>query len=140
MNEQLAAVADRIELTELVAREALWLDEHRLDGAEAFFTEDVTASTPGGEAEGPAALAELAHRSHGEYAHTHHVPSGIVVDLDGDRAEIRFSAVIAFTLHGGEELVQTARYRLEARRTEAGWRFSRLEVAPATGAAPPQGS
>ncbi|WP_169743155.1 nuclear transport factor 2 family protein, partial [Glycomyces tenuis] len=92
MNDRLTAVADRIELTELVAREAFWLDAHRIEGAEAFFTDDVTAATPGGEAEGVADLAALAHRSHHEYERTHHIPSGIVVDLDGDAAEIRFSA------------------------------------------------
>lgn len=129
-------LADRLALTELVSREAFWLDEHRLDGAEAFFTEDATARTPGGEAEGPAAIAELANRAHGKYASTHHLPTGVVVDLDGDTAEVRFSAAIAFTVEGDEVVLSTARYRLDARRTDAGWRFSRLEITPATGTAP----
>ncbi|HEU5128480.1 MAG TPA: nuclear transport factor 2 family protein [Glycomyces sp.] len=129
-------LADRLELTELVAREALWLDGHRRDGAEAFFTEDATARTPGGEAEGPAAIAELANRAHGKYAATHHLPTGVVVDLDGDSASVRFSAAIALTTEGGEVVLHTSRYRLGARRTGAGWRFSRLAITPASATAP----
>lgn len=136
MSDQLTAIADRIELTELINREAFWLDEDGTEGAEAFFTEDVAARTPGGQAEGPAALGALAHRSHSKYARTHHVPAGLAIDLDGDTAEARFSALIVFTRHDGQVLVRTARYRVEARRTDAGWRLSRLETTPSAGTAP----
>ncbi|WP_199037840.1 nuclear transport factor 2 family protein [Glycomyces salinus] len=136
MNDRLNEHVDRTELAELVAREAAWLDEHRYEDAHRFFTEDVRARTPGGEARGRRALVELAAAEHERYEQTHHQPTGIVVDLDGDTAQVRFSAHIALVENGGTTTA-TARYRLRARRTEAGWRFSELEIDPVTEARPP---
>ncbi|GAB3996821.1 hypothetical protein GCM10029992_18020 [Glycomyces albus] len=131
MNDLLKEHIDRAELAELVAREAAWLDEHRYEDADRFFTRDVRARIPGGEVTGLEALLALAADDHLRYERTHHQPTGIVVDLDGDTAEVRFSAHIAL-VENGETTAATARYRLQARRTEAGWRFSDLEVDPVT--------
>lgn len=129
MKDQLKEHMDRTELAELVAREANWLDEHRYEDADRFFTADVRARTPGGEAEGLSALVVLAEADHARYEQTHHQPTGVVVDLDGDTARVTFSAHIT-TVADGATTLATCRYRLEARRTEAGWRFSSLEIDP----------
>lgn len=138
MNDQLKEHIDRSELAELVAREVAWLDGHRYDGADRFFTEDVRARTPGGEVKGLEALVALATKDHERFERTSHQPTGIVVDLDGDTAAVSFSASIALVEHGGETSLETARYRLEARRAEAGWRFSALEVDQVSRVRPPE--
>lgn len=78
--------ADRAELTDLLARQGLWLDERRFDETASIFTEDATVDTRGGRAEGRQALAEQAHRNHARFARTQHVTSNVLIDVAGGRA------------------------------------------------------
>jgi len=129
---RLESLTDRQELQELVSRLAAALDEHRFDDLRALFLEDATVRTPGGEARGPAALVAQATRNHEDYDRLQHLVSGVVVDLDGDRAAVRANLVGIFG-KSPENLparVLGGLYRFGAARTEDGWRFASLDVRP----------
>jgi len=116
---------DRREITDLVSRLGLWLDEGRFDEAPSILTEDVAVSTPGGQAEGIERVIAQARRNH-QYAGLQQVISNVLVDLDGDRADVRANLVATFV---GSAIEQHGeRYRFEAVRTPDGWRLSRVEV------------
>ena len=128
---RLQELIDRTEITDLVSRLGIWLDEKRWDEARTILTEDVTASTAGGSVAGVDQVAEQARRNH--RVPTHHVITNIVIDLDDDRAIVGANLIATFVggrdgsgphLHLGE------RYRLEAVRTSKGWRLSRVEAKP----------
>ncbi|WP_169744382.1 nuclear transport factor 2 family protein [Spirillospora albida] len=118
---------DRHELTDLVTRLGLWLDEHRFDEARTVFTEDAEARTPGGTARGLDALVRQASRNHG--VPTQHFITNPLIEIDGEEATIRANLLVVFAGEG-ERRVLGERYDLRARRTAAGWRLSRVGVRP----------
>lgn len=128
--ERLQALADRLELNELIARGPRCIDERRWDDFADHFTDDVHATTPGGAVEGVRALVELARTAHADCESTFHAPSSAVIDLDGDTAQIRSLANVVFTYRDGTFSHLTARYRHEARRTAEGWKISKMEIFP----------
>jgi hypothetical protein len=121
-------LTDRHEIADLVSRLGLWLDEGRFDEAPSILTDDVTVSTPGGQAEGIERVIAQARRNH-QYDGLQHVISNVLVDLDGDRAAVRANLVASFVDAGAVEQ-HGERYRFEALRTADGWRLSRVEVEP----------
>jgi SnoaL-like domain len=121
-------LTDRREIVDLVSRLGLWLDEGRFDEAPSILVDDVTVDTPGGHAEGIERVIAQARRNH-QYDSLQHVISNVLIDLDGDRAQVRANLVASFV--GDGALVQHGeRYRFEAVRTPDGWRLSRVEVTP----------
>ncbi|MDA1362867.1 nuclear transport factor 2 family protein [Glycomyces luteolus] len=124
-------LADRAEITELLARQSLWLDERAADRTAEIFTADAVARTPGGEIRGAEAVAEHAIARHIEYDRTVHAIHSPIIGLDGDEAVVDCGVKAVFIVDGGKavQLVE-ARYRFEARRTADGWRFSSLTVVP----------
>jgi 3-phenylpropionate/cinnamic acid dioxygenase small subunit len=124
---------DRAELAELLARQGEWLDEQRFDEVGTIFTPDAVVRTQGGQSEGLEALAAQARRVHSDFAKTQHLTSGVLIEVDGDRATVRANLVAVFVRDaatGQPTGVVGERYRFEAIRTPAGWRFSSLEVSP----------
>ncbi|WP_205325956.1 nuclear transport factor 2 family protein [Glycomyces sp. YM15] len=124
-------LADRAEITELLARQSLWLDERALDRTAEIFTADVVARTPGGHVHGAEAVAEHAISRHGEYDRTVHAIHSPIIDLAGDEAVVDCGVKAVFIVNGRKavQLVE-ARYRFGARRTADGWRFSSIAVTP----------
>ncbi|RRR95661.1 nuclear transport factor 2 family protein [Glycomyces terrestris] len=124
-------LADRAELTELLARQSRWLDDRAADRTGEVFTDDAVARTPGGEVSGAAAVAELALGRHREYERTIHATHSVAVELAGDEAVVECGVKAVFVLRD-REAVQfvDARYRFDARRTERGWRFASIAVTP----------
>src|SRR5215467_11652666 len=92
-------LTDRQAITDLVSRLGLWLDEGRFDEAPSILTDDVAVSTPGGQASGIERVIAQARRNH-QFDALQHVISNVLIDLDGDRADIRANLVATFVGSG----------------------------------------
>jgi hypothetical protein len=114
----LEQLSDRAELTDLVARLARWLDTGARGDAADVLTDDVSATTPGGRAEGREAVVAQARAAHA--VPTLHQITNVLVDLDGDEAAIGAAVTATFAGDGATG----GRYELAARRTTAGWRLT----------------
>lgn len=123
-------LADRAELTELVARHTLWIDEGLWDETDRIFTEDVAVTSIRGRAEGTEELLALVRRGHDQFERTLHNKSNTVIDLDGDTARVHTHDIGVFLINAGEVAFAAGVHEYTARRTAAGWRFDSLEVKP----------
>jgi hypothetical protein len=130
---------DRTEITDLVYRLGACLDEGRYDEMRELLVEDATVSTPGGQAEGRAALIAQARRNHPADQRFQHVTTNVQIDLDGDRAKVRANLVVIITTPDSgpsDAPVASPRctigevYSFELLRTPGGWRFSRIGTVP----------
>lgn len=137
----LADLVDRAEITALVDRLGVTLDEGRFDDLRSLYTEDAVARTGGGTAEGVDALVAQAARNHVPGDAIQHAISGVLVDLDGDRATVRANLVVTFarrdpatappTPFGPEPPVALGEvYRFTACRTPDGWRLASVAADP----------
>ena len=126
-------LTDRAELADLLARHGLWMDEERFDPATAaeIFTPDATVRTQSGQSQGLEALAAHGRRVHANYSATQHITTNVLIALDGDRATLRANLLATF-VHDSPDNTSSIgeRYRFEAVRTPAGWRFSSVQVIP----------
>jgi ketosteroid isomerase-like protein len=117
---------DRQDITDLISRLGRWLDDKRFDDARSVLTEDVTVSTPGGQAEGIERVVAQASRNH--QVPTQHLITNVLVDLDGDAATATANLLVTFA---GSVLERHGeRYSFGVLRTSDGWRLSRIEVTP----------
>ena len=132
----LRELIDRSELAELVARHSLWIDEQRYDESDQLFTDDVVVKSLRGEAAGIEALVQLARKGHDTYVRTLHNKSDLVIEIDGDTAAVRANDIAVLVRHDMTEEIAAAIHYYGARRTPAGWRFDRLEIAPQSLTAP----
>ncbi len=132
-------LVDRNEITDLVYRLGVSLDEGRFDEMRSLLVEEVTARTPGGTAEGREAVIAQASRNHSRDEQIQHVTTNLLIELDGDRAHVRANLVVHFAPPGGpsESLLAPpvqftlgGVYRFEVVRTSRGWRFARVETSP----------
>ena len=124
-------MTDREAITDLISRLGAWLDDKRFDDTAPLFTDEVTVTTPGGQARGVERVAAQARRNH--EAVTQHVITNVLVDVDGDRATARANLIVTFVPDPGRPEVHRThgeRYRFEAARTAAGWRLAGVEVTP----------
>jgi SnoaL-like protein len=117
-------LADRAELSDLVAHLGRWLDEGAQGDASDLLTDDVIAQTPGGHAEGRAAVVAQARRNHD--VPTLHQMTNVLVDVRGDDATIDAAVTVTFA----DDRAAGGRYALEAARTGAGWRLRELTMRP----------
>jgi hypothetical protein len=135
--DQLQRLEDRQAIAQLVAQLGRMLDEKRFDEARSILADDIIVRTPGGESRGPDAVAAQAERTH--TVSTQHAISDVVIDLAGDRAQVRANLIATFApdqpgahlVVGGAEhpdsyLSLGEVYRFEAVRTDAGWRLARI--------------
>jgi hypothetical protein len=132
MTDLLQELTDRQDLTDLVSRLGLWLDERRFDDPWSILTEDVTVATAGGSAQGIHRVAAQARRTH-DVENLQHVITNVLIDLDGDRASVRANLIVTFVPRADEPASHTTRgerYRFAAVRTPHGWRLSRVEIDP----------
>ena len=130
LESQVTELVARNAITELVYRLGVALDDGRFDELRSIFTEDSTASTPGGSVEGIDALIAQASRNHSRERRNHHVITNVLVDLDGERADVRANLVVTFARDAVPYFTLGEVYRFDARRTPDGWRLSRVESTP----------
>lgn len=121
---------DEAEITRLVTRLGAALDEHDFQELTRLFTPDVTATTPGGTATGRDNVITQATRNHVDFPNLQHIISGVLVDMDGDRASVRANLVGHFGRADNPEPVRRIGgiYHFGAVRTPEGWRFDALSV------------
>jgi SnoaL-like domain len=81
---QITRLADRAELTELIFRVGLCLDEHRFEDLAGLFVEDGAVITPNGAARGHAALVEHATASNAQFDRMQHVTTNVLIDFEDD--------------------------------------------------------
>ena len=155
---QITRLDDRAELTELIFRVGLCLDEHRFEDLASLFVEDGVVVTPSGAARGRAALVEHATASNAQFDRMQHVTTNVLIDFEDEpgtgygadteaeaslalHARIRANIVASFcrgtdphpvAVRGGVSLGKAV-------RTADGWRFTELEARP-TWATQPQES
>jgi hypothetical protein len=109
------------------------LDERDFDGLRELFTADAGVETPGGTASGHDALVAQARRRHTAADGIQHVITNLLVDLDGDTAQVRANLLVAFAATGPQDpapFLLGEVYRFSFARTPAGWRITRLGSAP----------
>ena len=130
LERQVTELVARNAITDLVYRLGVALDDGRFDELRSIFTEDSMASTPGGTVEGIDALIAQASRNHSRERRNHHVITNVLVDLDGERADVRANLVVTFARDAVPYFTLGEVYRFDARRTSDGWRLSRVESTP----------
>jgi len=142
---QITRLADRAELTELIFRVGLCLDEHRFEDLGDLFVEDGVAVTAGGTARGRAALVAQAAQNNAQYDRTQHVTTNVLIDFEdevgdgsddagtlADRARIRANIIASFC-QGAEPHPVAVRGGVslgKAVRTSDGWRLTEIEARP----------
>jgi hypothetical protein len=117
-------LADRAELTDLVARLGRWLDDGARDDADDILADEIAVQTPGGRAEGRAAVVAQARGNHA--VATLHTITNILIALDGDEAALDANVTATFA----DETAVGGRYELAAARTSAGWRLTSITMQP----------
>lgn len=145
LEQRVRALTDRADLTGLIDGYLLSLDTvphggGRFDEAWArrYFTPDVRITSPVGQHEGIDGLAESEQATLGKFERTQHVGANYMIDLDGDRATVRWNALMT---HVHLASTQRARgeepgghfdvggtFTGEAVRTPDGWRLRSLDV------------
>lgn len=139
LERQVAQLTDRNDITDLVYRLGACLDDRGFDEMRSLLVEAATVRTPGGAAEGRDAVIAQARRNHQPDEPTQHVITNLIVELDGDRAQVRANLVVNFAApaHRGESLPAPPRkytlgeiYHFDVVRTPEGWRFSGIETTP----------
>ena len=146
VHPDLRAIADHREITDLVYRLGVALDEGQPGDLRQLLADDATVHTPGGQAAGREALIAQAERNHPADQHFQHVTTNVLVDLAGDRATARANLVVHITTPDDQPAASPPRpgparppalraslgevYSFDLVRTAGGWRFSRVEASP----------
>ena len=127
----LQEMVDRQALADLISRLGLMLDQKRFAEAKSVLTEDIVVTTTGGSSAGLAQVIDQAERNHRGV--TQHVITNVLIDLQGDRAEVGANLIVTFwpdPRRPDATFAVRDRYRFEAIRTESGWRLQRIEAVP----------
>ncbi len=134
-------LSDRAEISALVDAYALSLDERRFDPVTAagLFTPGVEFDLAVGGSTGLDGYAEASRELFGGFAFSQHVTANHVIELGGDRARVRWNAIVTH-VHGVAEQVfgVGGLFTAVVERTVGGWRFARIELRAGwtTGSAP----
>ncbi|MCF2533154.1 nuclear transport factor 2 family protein [Yinghuangia soli] len=133
MSTDNTAIADRFEITDLISRFALLLDEKRWDDAATVFAGDVAVHSPrGGELHGIGDVVGFIRRNEVEGQQTQHTTTDVLVDLDGDQAAVRTNGITYYYRDGeAPHFTGGLRQQLTAIRTPAGWRIREIRIMPA---------
>jgi SnoaL-like protein len=130
---QLNELVDHAEIERAISSLGRCLDERDFEGLRNLFTRDASVETPGGASSGHDALVEQARRRHTSAAGIQHVITNLLVDLDGDTAQVRANLLVAFAEAGPRDpapFLLGEVYRFSLTRTPDGWRITRMSSAP----------
>jgi hypothetical protein len=130
---------DRAEITDLVHRLGMCLDEARFDELRSLLVEDATLRSPGGGVPGIEAIIAQAARIHSAEDGVIHAITNILIDLAGNTATARANLVVSFATRlatdqpGHPPMVRSIQgqvYHFDFVRLDAGWRISKIETIP----------
>ncbi|MER7849115.1 nuclear transport factor 2 family protein [Kitasatospora sp. NPDC096077] len=145
LEERVRILVDRADITGLIDGYLMSLDTEPFGGgrfddawARRYFTPDVRITSPVGQHQGIDGLAASEQATMGKFERTQHVGANYMIDLDGDRAGVRWNAIMT---HVHLASTQEARggqpgghfdvggtFTGEAVRTPEGWRLRSLDV------------
>jgi hypothetical protein len=125
---------DRAELTALVSRLGRWLDDGNDEDGLGIYHPDAVVRSPRGTATGIDEIITYVARTSDEAERTQHLTTDVLVDLDGDHAEVTANLLVAFfpsqqTFPPALRLVGL-HYAFDALRGSQGWRFTRADITP----------
>ena len=128
LERRIRAIEDRLEIEDVIVRYAIAVDTQDDEMLAGCFTDDAQASFAGVPAGpgGPAIAAFLASLRGVPVIGSTHRFTNIVVDLDGDEADVQSSGAVYGVR--GEPLqlhIRGITYRDRFVRTPAGWRIAR---------------
>ncbi|MEV5511042.1 nuclear transport factor 2 family protein [Streptomyces orinoci] len=144
----LQQITDRLDIERLVNQYLRSLDNKSYENddrwAHRYFTEDAWSGTPVGVYEGADAQLSSTRRGMAPFEGTVHFGSNVMVELDGDRAEVRWNQLSTHRLREGEGdrlFFSGGHVEAEVVRTGEGWRMRRMRLAIAwTQGTPPIGA
>lgn len=124
------AIADKLEISELIARYPLVVDGRDFDRLDELFTPDarIDFSAFGGPCDTPAGIKAFLQESLGLFARTQHMMGLPSITLDGDSARARTSCTNPMVLDNADGTTSVwligLWYDDEFTRTTDGWRFT----------------
>jgi len=120
------ALADHLEIQTLLAKYCQIVDARDWDAFTALFTDDAILdfTAYGGPVAGPVALAGFIQTTTAALAAMQHSIATLVLDIHGDTATARCTALVTMVPAGEPPTLIGLWYRDELRRTAGGWRLS----------------
>jgi 3-phenylpropionate/cinnamic acid dioxygenase small subunit len=131
--ETTTRLTDRLAIEEIISRLGRCLDERDFEALRELFTADASAATPGGTSTGHDALVNQARRRHSADDGIQHVITNLLIEQDGDTANVRANLLVAFARTGPADpapFLLGEVYRFELRRADDRWRITRLSSTP----------
>jgi len=134
---QPTAWVDKLALTELVTKYFQLVDDKdfAVEKLQSIFTDDGSVTRPNDAViAGQAEIAESNSKSFARFRATQHLPSGFVIELDGDQAAVRVNVMAMHLWADGfgdpnaldKHFVGGVVIQATARRTASGWRLTNL--------------
>ena len=134
---QPTAWVDKLALTELVTKYFQLVDDKdfAVETLQAIFTDDGSVTRPNDAViAGLTEIAESNSKSFARFRATQHLPSGFVIELDGDQAAVRVNVLAMHLWADGfgdpnaldKHFVGGVVIQASARRTASGWRLTNL--------------
>jgi ketosteroid isomerase-like protein len=115
---------DSLEVTDLITRLYALLDEGRYDELGSVYAADVELEFPNAQARGLEEVIARARTRFERYDRAQHITTDLLVDLDGDHAQIRSNHWAIHVLDGQREEAGLV-HHFDAARGADGWRLTR---------------
>jgi hypothetical protein len=132
LSSQLKELTDRSELVDLLYRLGAALDEKRYDDLRTIYSDragfEFADTADVGDLE---TAIDNAKKMGKHFAHTHHVMTNPIVEIDGDNATVRTNLIATHVYRDdkpGEHYDVGIVYHFMAVRTARGWRFSHVKL------------
>jgi len=140
LERQVRWLVDRAAIAELLARYAQCIDGRDWVGLQATYAPDGVMEH-GGASVGRDRVPELSERILEGVATSHHLVGDPSIEIDGDGARTRSHYFATHVAEGGAVIRQGGGwYDCTLRRTDEGWRFTRVTATSAWRAGDPLGS
>lgn len=130
-SHQLQRLVDSYEITDLVSRLGTHLDEKRPQDLRKIFTDDIRFYFEGTLVEGIEEVVKRGQVLAERFARIHHVITNILIDLEGESAEVRANLIATHVYWDDRAELHYESgnlYRFTTIRTPAGWRIARASL------------